>query len=152
MAGMTVNDFNRRQHPFLGYNKSVQGTFDNPTGSEYTLEQGQVIAKDASTGKLVVHDSTNTAPGAKIPFGIVGSERTLAPNESGVTVTVVTCGYVRKDDVKVGGSDSLSTQITIQDGSSADTGYSRSIEDMLRGETEGIHLVAVTELTDYDNS
>lgn len=148
---MQVNDYNIKQHPFLRNNRSNVYEFDNPTGSEYTLEQGQVVARDASTGKLVVFESTNTQPGGKLPVGIVGQDRTMAGNATGVRVTVVTTGDVLESKLKLAGSDTLETQVTVQDGSSGNTEYARKVRDLIEFQTGGIQLVAADQLTEYDN-
>lgn len=151
MSGISFHNYESQQHPFLRANRFIEGEFDEPTGSEYTLEQGQLMARDASTGKLVVHDSTNTAPGAKIPVGVVGQTKTIAANATGVNVPLCVSGDVLQSAIKLGGSDDLETQVTIQDGSAADTGYSRRIKDLIEGETLGIHLVTADELSKFDN-
>lgn len=144
-------NYETNQHPFLGHNRYFTAEIDNPNASgEYTLEQGKLLARDASTGKLVIHSSSNSQPGGKLPVGVAGAERTI-PDGGTIEVNVCESGHVLEKAVKLDGSDTLDTQVTIQDGSSGNTQYSKTIRDLIASETVGIVLIQREELSEFDN-
>lgn len=151
MSGMRSNNFDVNNHPFLGHNYFRNEIFDEPNNSgEYTLQQGQVVARDPSTGKIVIMKSGETG-GKQIPLGVVAQDVTMAGGATDVTVPVCVGGEVLESIIKLDGTDTLDTEVVIQDGSAADTEYQRTIRDMIEGETKGIHLIADTQLTNYGN-
>lgn len=144
MVGQLKNNFDRFQYPFLGDNNYRRETFDNPTASEYTLKEGTVVGKDPSTGKITEFDASATN-GSQIPVGIVASERTLEASATDVDVSICTSGDVKEDALTFPNGESLDTAVTFA------TDYTRTVRDLIEGETQGINLLGFTELSKYDN-
>lgn len=137
---------------FLWNNRYDKGLFDEPNSSgEFTLEQGQVIGRIASSGKLKICDATAT-DGSQFPIGVVAKDVTMAADATDVDVTYGISGDVDQGKLKFSGSQDLDTAVTVQDGldPAQDTTYSRTLRDLIQ--SAGLRLVGGVELTDFDNS
>lgn len=146
MAEFQKLDINRRQHPFLRNNQFIDGKFDEPnTSGEFTLEQGTVMARVASSGKLVRFDST-AIDGSQIPVGVATQDYTMAGGATDVDISVCVSGDVKESVLKMPvNNETLDTVVTI------DAEYTRTVRDMIAGTTQGIHLISFDELSEHDN-
>lgn len=146
MADFQKLDIDRRQHPFLRNNQFIDGKFDEPNSSgQFTLEQGTVMGRIASTGKLARFDK-NATDGSQIPVGVVTQDYTMAGGATGVDISICVSGDVKEDALKFPvNNETLDTVVTI------DTEYTRTVRDLIAGTTQGIHLIQMDQLSEYDN-
>jgi hypothetical protein len=127
-----------RSNVFLRDNLFEAGSFENDTYDDITLEIGTLMGRNATTSKLQVLAS-GSSDGSQYPVGVLAETLTiLAGDEANIQVCVG--GEVAKDKLILDGSDALTTVI---DG--------RQIQDRIAGDTLGIKLVTVDELSGFDN-
>jgi len=127
-----------RSNVFLRDNLFEAGTFENDTYDDITLEIGTLMGRNATTSKLQVLAS-GSSDGSQYPVGVLAETLTiLAGDEANIQVCVG--GEVAKDKLILDGSDELTTVI---DG--------RQIQDRIAGDTLGVKLVTVDELSGFDN-
>lgn len=138
-----------KKRVFLYDNDYVTETLKNETGSEKTYEKGTVVAKDPADGKIVQHDAT-AQDGTEFPVGVLAETVTIPDtNEEGVQVCIG--GEVAENHLVLTGSQTLDgTAIGDVDGTKST--YYRTIRDAIRGETKGIRLRKVDDLSGHDNS
>lgn len=138
---------------FVWNNRYNTGLFDEPNGSgAFTLSEGQVIGRIASSGKLKICVSTAT-DGSQIPIGVVKGSYTMAESATDVAVTFCIAGDVDQTKLLFSGSETLATVVTIVNdpaGTPNATSNTRIMRDLIQ--SIGIHLVAGDELTEFDNS
>jgi hypothetical protein len=138
---------------FVWNNRYDQGLFDEPDGSgEFTLSEGQVIGRIASSGKLKICASDAT-DGSQIPIGVVKGSYTMAESATNQNITYCISGDVDQSSLLFSGSEDLDTTVTIvndPDGTPSDTSNVRTMRDLIQ--SVGIRLVAADELENFDNS
>jgi len=125
---------------FLGKNRSKTGTYTNSTGATVTLLAGTVLARIASTNKLIPLDSSLTN-GGQFPVGVLMHDVTVL-NAASADLTFCVAGDVAVEQlILLGYGDSINTVVS-----------SRTIRDRIGSDTVGIYLVeGTTDLTAYDN-
>lgn len=138
MGGMVINNRNVAKI-FQHGCKYIKGTFNNDTGAELQLVGGELIGRDSTSGKFLILKSAG-ANGSNIPLGI--NRTCFADLADGVDIDMHICveGDVAKDLVIFDGSDTVDTVVS-----------GRTLGDRIIGDTAGIYLIEITELTDYDN-
>jgi len=124
---------------FLFNNEYISGTFNNNTGDVLQLVGGELIGRDSTTDKLVILTAAG-ANGANIPLGINRSCYVDLADGLDVTMYVCISGGVSQSKVILSGAETLETVVS-----------GRRLKDRIIGDTAGIRLDELTELTDYDN-
>lgn len=124
--------------------KTLEAVLNNDTGSDLTLEPGTPVGRKSSNGKLKALASAAN-DGSQYCVGILMSSVTALTNGSDADVTIVISGEVSeaKIEAQLAGADTLDTAVTNNGG--------KFIRDVIAGDTAGIVLREVTDLTDYDN-
>ena len=122
----------------LGENKYKDADFDNISGSELTLKAGTVLGRIGATGK-VVEMKSGAIDGSQHPVGVLPEDVKFAIGET-LNVPFIVFGMVSKNRLIFDGADTLATQVS-----------GRTYEDKITGETQGIELIASTELSKFDN-
>jgi len=140
----TITNYNTAKL-FIGGNRYVTKNVANATGSTLVLTEGMVMGVVNSTGKAAIAKSGST-DGSQVPRGILHTSISIA-NGSNADVKICVSGDVNKSLVKLDGSDTFATQITIV--ADAGTATMGRIEDLITG--LGINLVPTTENTAVDN-
>ena len=125
---------------FLFDNKNIKGTFKNTTGGVLNLVGGELISRNATTGDLEVLTSAGTL-GRNIPLGINRVCYDALADTAEIPMTIMVSGDVSQDLVVLQGADTLDTVIS-----------DRRLKDRILGDTAGIFLIEVDELTEYDNA
>lgn len=124
---------------FVGDNNFITGNYANDTYDDVTLEAGTLMARVASTNKLVVIDKA-ASDGSQYPVGVLNKEWTVLAGED-QDVSICIDGDVVESGVVLPSGTALSDVID-----------SKTLRDRIASDTAGIVLVGGTELTDYDNS
>ncbi|MBC7486099.1 MAG: head decoration protein [Cytophagaceae bacterium] len=123
---------------FIWANRTINGTFVNSTGSPLVIPAGQVIGRIASSQNMAICKSA-ASDGSQYPIGLLFETTTFATGET-KQITICNKGDVAREQVVFDGTDTFATPVLL-----------RSLEDRITGDTEGIHLVPTTELSNYDN-
>lgn len=118
--------------------KTVTGTYTNSSGSEVTLEAGQLFGRVHATGLLAILASAS-ANGSQIPLGINLTEVIVA-NGASATIVLAVTGRVDETKLVFNGSDTLETVVD-----------DRQLRDRIPADTEGIELEVFNEITNIDN-
>lgn len=129
---------------FIWNNRYISATFNNDTGAEADFAPGTVVARIASTAKIVVLDPT-AIDGSQIPIGVLKSSITALADAADKVVNFCYAGDVVEDKLILQGSDTLATVVTIGTG----TENTRIIRDMLT--SVGINIIESDEQTEFDN-
>jgi len=122
---------------FLGENESIRADFTAGITDEI-LESGTLMGRISTTQKVIPCDSTAT-DGSQFPIGILRTSRTVTATTT-VSVSIVNAGNVAKEMVILSGTDTFATLVD-----------DRSLQDRIAGDTAGIYLVEVDDLTNFDN-
>jgi hypothetical protein len=131
-----------RSQIFLGDLKTISGEILlNSTSGTLTYAVGTLLGRVTASGKLVPLAS-GASNGSQYPVGFLTQEVTLAASGEDY-VTVAIAGNVDSTKITLAGSDTLATTITNNGG--------RSIKDAIHGDTQGIYLIPVREISKTDN-
>ena len=124
---------------FIYENRFQTESYTNDGYDPVTLAVGTVMGRVSSTGKIIPLQS-NASDGSQFPVGILNREHVV--NE-GDTVDVSIC---------IGGDVAAEKIVLVKSGDTLDTVISgRRIRDRIAGDTLGIKLVTVDEMTGFDN-
>jgi hypothetical protein len=127
---------------FLGDQKYIdQQTMINLSGGDLTYSIGTLLGRITATGKLIPVVAA-AVDGSQYPVGLLSHEVTIV-NTAETLVTVAIAGQVNQSLVVLNGAETLDTVVT-------DTG--RTISDMILGETHGIYLRRVRDISENDNN
>jgi len=121
---------------FLRDNLYSQFVYVNSTYDDVVLDPGTLMGRISSTD-YVVPLTSGASNGSQFPVGILAHPVTIEAGEL-VTLTLAVKGEIRKDKIIFQGSDGFSTTVS-------------SIDLIDRIEQIGLHLVPVTNLTNFDN-
>jgi hypothetical protein len=123
---------------FIYNNRYENVKLFNASGAPITWAAGTLLGRVSASGKVIPLASA-AADGSQTPVGILADDKTVA---AGATIDAVMCvsGDVAEEKVILQGADTMSTVIG-----------GRLIRDRIKGDTLGINLVTVTEMTGYDN-
>ena len=138
---------NTRNQMFTNYDSGVvfprieqteSGNFTNDTYDDVTLLGGTIMGRVSATGDLVPLASGAT-DGSQYPVGALMQPLIIeAGNEA--TITIVTEGEIDQNKIILDGSDTLQTVIS-----------GRQLRDRINGDTLGLKITYVDELSGYDN-
>lgn len=124
---------------FVRNPRTITASYTNTSGSDETIAAGTLFGQIAATEKLLQLES-GASDGSQYPYGLL-LEETIVPAGDTVSLTIVTAGDVEESMIVLASEyDDLSTEIS-----------GRTLRARIMGDTEGIHLVAGAENTDYDN-
>jgi hypothetical protein len=137
MADLQINNYDYSKI-FIRENRFEKGTYTNGTGSEVTLEVGTLLGRIGATDKVTPLKSAAT-DGSQYPVGVLAEEVTVA-NGASATLNFCIGGDVVKSKVVFDGTDDFDTDVE-----------DRTLGDRIAADTLGIKLVAVDNLTGYDN-
>ena len=127
-----------RSNVFLKDNKFEEGNVVNDTYDDVTLEIGTLMGRNSTTSKLQVLKSA-AVDGSQYPVGALAETVTVLAGDE-ITTTVCTSGEMASDKLILDGSDTL---LTVIDG--------RQLQDRINGDTLGLKLTSVDELSKLDN-
>lgn len=127
------------------YNSST-ATYTNGSGSTVAIPIGTILGRIAATGLVVPQVSTAT-DGSQIPIGIAAASYSVAASAS-QGIEYCQTGDVDASAIIFGGSDTLTTELSITD-SGSNTVKIGTINDVLV--RSGINPVASNEMTYQDN-
>jgi len=137
-----------RKNIFLRNPEYVRETFDETTGSDQTIEAGQLLGRVASSGKMVKQDPS-VADGSQFVAGVAAEDIDVAANgEKDLQVCI--SGEINENKVILKGSNTLAT--VIGGGGTNSYDYTKTIRDSLRADTKGIRLRVVEDLSAPDNT
>tara|TARA_R110001606_G_scaffold374612_3_gene532481 strand:+ start:1613 stop:2062 length:450 start_codon:yes stop_codon:yes gene_type:complete len=116
----------------------IDAQYENLTAGDVELLCGMLVGRITATGKIVPLVSS-AVDGSEIPLGVIITTETVA---AGAVIDISVCvkGELDKSLVLIDAGDTLETVI---DG--------RRLEDRILGDTLGVLLVDVEQLTDFDN-
>jgi hypothetical protein len=122
----------------MGNNSFEGGEVVNSDYEDLVIPGGTLMGRISATGKLVPLTS-GASDGSQFPVGVSVASETI---EFGDTKTVQVCvsGRINENELKLQGSDTLSTVIS-----------GRQLRDRIGGDTVGLILVSVDELGKFDN-
>lgn len=124
---------------FLFGNKYTTGTSaTNVSGSDVTLNAGQVMGRIAATGVLVPMTS-GAVDGSQFPVGIL-AETIIIPDTQSVELPICIVGEVAEEKIIFDGADTFDTIVDL-----------KTYRDRIASDTAGIVIVPGTELTKHDN-
>lgn len=134
---------------FVWNNRYRTATYTNPSGSAAaTLSFGMLIGRISASSKILPQVSTAT-DGSQVPIGVLRGNY-VVPASGTITITYCYTGDVDFDGLVFGGSDLLTTVITLNDSASTpNTVKIGTIEDLLVA--RGINPIATTDNTTPDN-
>lgn len=133
---------------FIYGNQWKNYSYTNGTGSTVNLTKGQIMGLIFSSSKVTPQVST-AIDGSQKPFGILANNYTVA-NGATVTVSVCVYGQVAVEGLTFGGSDTITTRISLDDNAGTpNKTYIGTIESLLIG--IGINPITTTENTGFDN-
>ena len=135
MANALTTNYNTKKL-LLGNNKYLQAGYVNDTYADIVLQPGLLVGRIATTDYISDCVSGNS-DGTQFPLGVVVSETTIPAGEL-VQVQICNGGKVREDMIILDSGDSFTTDVS-------------SINLGDRIEQIGINLIAVSDLTDFDN-
>jgi hypothetical protein len=136
-ARFTNYDFSKM---FLGSNRHETAVFEN--GDSYddvTIAVGSVMGRIAATGKVVLLDK-DASDGSQFPVGINTEEVTIGAGDE-ANLSLCVAGEVDETGLVFVTGTTLATVIS-----------GKTVADRIASDTVGIHLVASTDLTAFDNS
>ena len=126
---------------FVWNNRYEQGSLLNNSGSDKAFPVGTVLARIASTGKLVVLDKTATTTGAQYPVGVLAGAVDTISDAVEQDVYICVSGDVAQGKLVFESGTVLTDVIS-----------AKTIADRIGSDTVGIKLVTATEMTAVDNS
>jgi len=127
---------------FVWSNRYDSASLLNASGGVKSFDPGLVVARIASTGKIVPFDGTAT-DGSQIPIGILKTCVVDLADTAEETVNFCISGDVVEDKIILE-AGTLDSVVTI------DTENTRIVRDMIQ--SLGIKILPSTELTDTDNA
>ena len=119
-------------------NSFTKGNVNNSTYDDVVLAVGTLMGRISATGLLTPLKS-GASDGSQVPVGVLAGGFTI---EDGTTkeVTLVVSGEIDESKIVFDGSDTLETVIS-----------GRRLKDMIAGDTVGLILKSVNELSEFDN-
>lgn len=129
---------NSNEQVFLWNRRSAKGLMDNAAGIAVEYQEGLVLGRIGTTGKLVPCAS-GASDGSQYPCGVLIGGVTLGASTTSNNVWMCDDGDVAEEKLYfLSPSDTLNTAVS-----------SVQMRDLLK--RVGIKCIAATELTGYDN-
>lgn len=139
----TVFDYDKL---FIGNNRYITATFTNGTGAAIELSMGRLMGRIYSTA-LVTTQVSSATNGSQVPLGVLADDYIVAAGTS-ETVSICVGGDVSNELLIFGGSDTLTTAITLTDSGSQTVGIGIISDILVRG---GFNIISNIQNTQADN-
>lgn len=136
-GGMRVTKYDTSKL-FLFNNSFESGDVNNADYDDLVLVPGTLMGRISATGLLIPLESA-ASDGSKYPVGVCAGDYTILDGETS-SVRICTGGEIDSSKVVFQGADDLDTVV---DG--------RQLRDRIAGDTVGLILRTVDELSEFDN-